>query len=109
VFVSGWAWLVVGKGVALKVLTTANQDSHLMGSEIAGASGYLIVGLDVWEHAYYLKYQNKRLDYIKAFWNIVNWDEAAMRYEQSKCAWRFFECYHGQPDVRQSREFRGPG
>lgn len=84
VFGSGWAWLVVKQGGALKIVTTANQDSPLMGEAIAGTSGYPIIALDVWEHAYYLKYQNKRPDYIKAFWNVVNWDEAAKRYEQSK-------------------------
>lgn len=73
-FGSGWAWLVL-KGDKLAVVSTANQDSPLMGEAVAGASGFPIIGLDVWEHAYYLKYQNKRPDYIKAFWNVVNWDE----------------------------------
>ncbi len=81
-FGSGWAWLVLKDDGKLAVVSTANQDSPLMGEEIAGASGYPIVGLDVWEHAYYLKYQNRRPDYIKAFWNVVNWDEAARRYEE---------------------------
>ncbi|MBD2809533.1 superoxide dismutase [Mn] [Xenorhabdus sp. Vera] len=81
-FGSGWAWLVLKKDGKLAVVSTANQDSPLMGDEIAGASGYPIVGLDVWEHAYYLKYQNRRPDYIKAFWYVVNWDEAAKRYEE---------------------------
>jgi Fe-Mn family superoxide dismutase len=81
VFGSGWAWLVSQNGV-LKVVTTANQDSPLMGESIAGTSGFPIVGLDVWEHAYYLKYQNRRPDYIKAFWSVVNWEEAAKRYAQ---------------------------
>ncbi|MCE1709200.1 superoxide dismutase [Mn], partial [Enterobacter hormaechei] len=80
-FGSGWAWLVLKEDGKLAVVSTANQDSPLMGEEIAGASGYPIVGLDVWEHAYYLKYQNRRPDYIKAFWHVVNWDEAARRYE----------------------------
>lgn len=75
-FGSGWAWLVLKDG-KLAVVSTANQDSPLMGEAVAGASGFPIIGLDVWEHAYYLKYQNKRPDYIKAFWNVVNWDEAA--------------------------------
>jgi len=82
-FGSGWAWLVK-KGDKLAVVSTANQDSPLMGEAISGVSGYPIVGLDVWEHAYYLKYQNKRPDYIKAFWNVVNWDEAATRFANAK-------------------------
>ncbi|MDC9581513.1 superoxide dismutase [Mn] [Xenorhabdus sp. PR6a] len=81
-FGSGWAWLVLKEDGKLAVVSTANQDSPLMGEEVAGASGYPIVGLDVWEHAYYLKYQNRRPDYIKAFWHVVNWDEAARRYEE---------------------------
>ena len=82
-FGSGWAWLVK-QGDKLAVVSTANQDNPLMGEAIAGASGYPILGLDVWEHAYYLKYQNKRPDYIKAFWNVVNWDEAAARFAAAK-------------------------
>lgn len=81
-FGSGWAWLVLKDDGKLAVVSTANQDSPLMGEEIAGAAGYPIAGLDVWEHAYYLKYQNRRPDYIKAFWHVVNWDEAARRYEE---------------------------
>lgn len=80
-FGSGWAWLVADNG-KLAVVSTANQDSPLMGKEVAGASGYPILGLDVWEHAYYLNYQNRRPDYIKEFWNVVNWDEAARRFEE---------------------------
>ncbi|WP_301099214.1 superoxide dismutase [Mn] [Otariodibacter sp.] len=79
-FGSGWAWLVLENG-KLSVVSTANQDSPLMGKEVAGVSGYPILTLDVWEHAYYLNYQNRRPDYIKAFWNVVNWDEAANRFE----------------------------
>ncbi|AOM41831.1 superoxide dismutase [Mn] [Xenorhabdus hominickii] len=79
-FGSGWAWLVLKEDGKLAVVSTANQDSPLMGEEITGASGYPILGLDVWEHAYYLKYQNRRPDYIKAFWHVVNWDEATKRY-----------------------------
>jgi Fe-Mn family superoxide dismutase len=82
-FGSGWAWLVK-KGDKLAVVSTANQDNPLMGEAVAGVSGYPIIGLDVWEHAYYLKYQNKRPDYIKAFWNVVNWDEAAARFASAK-------------------------
>jgi len=79
-FGSGWAWLVYEDG-KLKVVSTANQDSPLMAQAVSGASGYPIIGLDVWEHAYYLKFQNRRPDYIKAFWQVVNWDEAARRFE----------------------------
>lgn len=68
------------KGDKLAVVSTANQDSPLMGEAISGASGFPIMGLDVWEHAYYLKFQNRRPDYIKEFWNVVNWDEAAARF-----------------------------
>ncbi|CDL82758.1 superoxide dismutase [Mn] [Xenorhabdus szentirmaii] len=81
-FGSGWAWLVLKEDGKLAVVSTANQDNPLMGEEIAGTSGYPIVGLDVWEHAYYLKYQNRRPDYIKAFWHVVNWDKAVERYEE---------------------------
>ncbi len=82
-FGSGWAWLVL-KGDKLAVVSTANQDSPLMGEAISGASGFPIIGLDVWEHAYYLKFQNRRPDYIKAFWDVVNWDEAAARFAAKK-------------------------
>ncbi|MCW2476682.1 MULTISPECIES: superoxide dismutase [Mn] [unclassified Symbiopectobacterium] len=83
-FGSGWAWLVLKEDGKLAVVSTANQDSPLMGEAISGASGHPIVALDVWEHAYYLKYQNRRPDYIKAFWNVVNWDEAAARFAAAK-------------------------
>lgn len=79
-FGSGWAWLVK-RGDKLAVVSTANQDSPLMGKSVAGCEGQPIIVLDVWEHAYYLKYQNKRPDYIKAFWNVVNWDEAQKRFD----------------------------
>lgn len=81
-FGSGWAWLVLDEG-SIKVVSTANQDSPLMGEAVAGCKGYPIIGLDVWEHAYYLKYQNKRPDYIKAFWEVVNWDEAQKRFDSA--------------------------
>ncbi|VAX77149.1 Superoxide dismutase [Mn] [Serratia symbiotica] len=80
-FGSGWAWLVL-QGGKLRVVSTVNQDSPVMGEAITGTSGLPIIALDVWEHAYYLKYQNKRLDYIKAFWNVVNWDEVAVRFHR---------------------------
>lgn len=82
-FGSGWAWLVK-KQDKLAIVSTANQDSPLMGEVVSGVSGFPIVGLDVWEHAYYLKYQNKRPDYIKAFWQVLNWDEAAVRFASAK-------------------------
>ncbi|WP_046216356.1 superoxide dismutase [Paenibacillus wulumuqiensis] len=77
-FGSGWAWLVVGKDGKLAITSTANQDSPVM----EGLTPLL--GLDVWEHAYYLKYQNKRPDYISAFWNVVNWDAVNARYTAAK-------------------------
>ncbi len=77
-FGSGWAWLVTENG-KFAVGSTANQDSPLMGKAVAGIGGTPLLGLDVWEHAYYLKYQNRRPDYVSAFWNLVNWDEVARR------------------------------
>ena len=77
-FGSGWAWLIVNEGGKLQVTSTPNQDNPLM--DVAEVKGTPILGMDVWEHAYYLKYQNRRADYIAAFWNVVNWDEAAKRY-----------------------------
>jgi Fe-Mn family superoxide dismutase len=78
-FGSGWAWLYVESG-KLKIGSTANQDSPLMGQAVAGIGGVPILGLDVWEHAYYLHYQNRRPDYIAAFWNVVDWDAVANRF-----------------------------
>jgi Fe-Mn family superoxide dismutase len=76
-FGSGWAWLVVNNG-ELEVTSTANQDSPLMDGQTP------ILGVDVWEHAYYLKYQNKRPDYLAAFWNVVNWEEVSKRFTAAK-------------------------
>ncbi len=78
-FGSGWAWLVLKDG-KLAIGSTANQDSPLMGQDIAGFSGTPILGLGVWEHAYYLNYQNRRPDYISAWFNVINWDEVARRF-----------------------------
>ncbi len=74
VFGSGWAWLVKAGG-GMTICSTKNQDSPILGPAVAGVGGTPILGLDVWEHAYYLKYQNKRPDYIASFWNVVNWAE----------------------------------
>lgn len=79
-FGSGWAWLCVKDG-AVSVCSTANQDNPLMKGECGGTP---ILGLDVWEHAYYLNYQNRRPDYISAFWSVVNWEEVAKRFAAAK-------------------------
>lgn len=81
-FGSGWAWLCVHKGGKVDVCATPNQDNPLMPN--VGCGGTPILGLDVWEHAYYLKYQNKRPDYVGAFWNVINWDEVAANYSKNK-------------------------
>ena len=77
-FGSGWAWLIVKDG-KLEVCSTPNQDNPLM--DISDIQGHPVLGIDVWEHAYYLKYQNKRPDYLSAIWNVINWDEVSMRYK----------------------------
>jgi superoxide dismutase, Fe-Mn family len=81
-FGSGWAWLCVHPGGKVEVCSTPNQDNPLMNG--IGCGGTPVLGLDVWEHAYYLKYQNRRPDYINAFFNVINWDEVAKRYAANK-------------------------
>ena len=80
-FGSGWAWLCVHKGGSVEVCSTANQDNPLMAG--IGCGGFPILGLDVWEHAYYLNYQNRRPDYINAFFNVINWDYVSQRYAEN--------------------------
>ncbi|MCP9235017.1 superoxide dismutase [Lewinella sp. JB7] len=81
-FGSGWAWLIVKRDGTLAVTSTPNQDNPLM--DVADERGTPILGLDVWEHAYYLNYQNRRPDYISAFFDVVNWDEVSKRYANAK-------------------------
>ena len=83
-FGSGWAWLCVHKGGKLEICSTPNQDNPLMDVDTAGCKGYPILGLDVWEHAYYLNYQNRRPDYIAAFFNLIDWNKVAAYYEKHK-------------------------
>ncbi len=81
-FGSGWAWLCVHPGGKLEVCGTPNQDNPLMAG--VGCSGFPIMGIDVWEHAYYLNYQNRRPDYINAFFNVINWEEVSKNYAENK-------------------------
>jgi Fe-Mn family superoxide dismutase len=81
-FGSGWAWLCVHKGGKVEVCSTPNQDNPLMPG--VGCGGFPILGIDVWEHAYYLNYQNRRPDYINAFFNVINWDRVAALYAENK-------------------------
>ena len=81
-FGSGWAWLCVHKDGSVEVCSTANQDNPLMPN--VGCGGTPILGLDVWEHAYYLKYQNRRPDYVNAFFEVINWDEVSRRFQEEK-------------------------
>ncbi|HPE33562.1 MAG TPA: superoxide dismutase [Bacteroidales bacterium] len=81
-FGSGWAWLIVDSSKNLKVTSTPNQDNPMM--DVAEVKGIPILGLDVWEHAYYLKYQNRRPEYINAFWNVINWEEVDKNWKNAQ-------------------------
>ncbi len=85
-FGSGWAWLTVDREGRLQIESSANQDSPLMGAAIGASGNTPILALDVWEHAYYLHYQNRRPDYIGAFFNLINWAEVGRRYRQARAS-----------------------